>query len=115
MSPCYIQGASPCASTQPAPCGWCILNTSGVASGADAITVNAEVGKSEAAAAIQAILRAGRSAGLALRFDIPVAASEPSLGHIDAQRLLGTVPGVKDQDLAPEAFVAACALAGSYL
>jgi ribulose-phosphate 3-epimerase len=49
-----------------------------VASGADVITVHAEVGKSEVAAAIGGVLRAGRSAGLALRLDTPVAASEPS-------------------------------------
>jgi ribulose-phosphate 3-epimerase len=74
-----------------------------VACGADVITVHAEVGKSEAAAAIQAILRAGRSAGLALRLDTSVAASEPYLDRIDALLLLGTVPGLKGQDLAPEA------------
>jgi ribulose-phosphate 3-epimerase len=74
-----------------------------VAGGADVITIHAEVGKSEAAAAIQAILRAGRSAGLALRLDTPVAASEPYLDRIDALLLLGTVLGVKGQDLAPEA------------
>ena len=74
-----------------------------VASGADVITVHAEVGKSEAAAAIQAILRAGRSVGLALRLDTPVAASEPYLDRIDTLLLLGTVLGVKGQDLAPEA------------
>ena len=68
-----------------------------VGSGADVITVHAEVGKSEAAAAIQAILRARRSAGLALRLDTPVAASEPYLDRIR------------------NFFVAARALAGSYL
>jgi len=73
------------------------------ACGADVITVHAEVGKSEAAAAIQAILRAGRSAGLALRLDTPVAASEPYLDRIDALLLLGTVLGLKGQDPAPEA------------
>src|ERR1700683_4493165 len=40
-----------------------------VAGGADVITVHAEADESEAAAAIQAIGRAGRSAGLALRLD----------------------------------------------
>ncbi len=74
-----------------------------VASGADAITVHAEAGESEAAAAIQAIVRAGRSAGLALRLDTPVAASEPYLDRIDALLLLGTALGVKGEDLAPEA------------
>jgi len=74
-----------------------------VACGADVITVHAEAGKSEAAAAIQAILRAGRSAGLALRLDTPVAASEPYLDRIDALLLLGTVLGLKGQDPAPEA------------
>lgn len=74
-----------------------------VACGADVITVHPEVGESEAAAAIQAILGAGRSAGLALRLDTPVAAAEPYLDRIDALLLLGTVPGVKGQDLAPEA------------
>ena len=62
-----------------------------VACGADVITVHAEVGESEAAAAIQAILRAGRSAGLALRLDTPVAASAPYLDRVDALLLLGTV------------------------
>jgi ribulose-phosphate 3-epimerase len=66
-----------------------------VASGADVITIHAEVGKSEAAAAIQAILQAGRSAGLALRLNTPIAASEPYLDRIDALLLLGTVLGVK--------------------
>ena len=74
-----------------------------VASGADAITAHAEIGGPEAAAALQAILHAGRSAGLALRLDTPVAACEPYLDRIDSLLLLGTVPGVKGQDLAPEA------------
>jgi len=74
-----------------------------VASGADAITVHAEAGESEAEAAIQAIRRAGRSAGLALRLDTPVAASQPYLDCIDALLLLGTALGVKGQDPAPEA------------
>jgi ribulose-phosphate 3-epimerase len=74
-----------------------------VASGADVITVHAEAGKSEASAAIEAILRAGCLAGLALCLDTPVDASEPYLDHIDALLLLGTVPGVKGQDLVPEA------------
>ena len=74
-----------------------------VASGADVITVHAEIGESEAAAAIQFIRGEGRSAGLALRLDTPVAASEPYLDDIDALLLLGTVIGVKGQDLAPEA------------
>jgi ribulose-phosphate 3-epimerase len=74
-----------------------------VASGADLITVHAEVGRFEAEAAIQAVLRAGRSAGLALRLDTPVGASEPYLDSIDALLLLGTMPGVKGQDLAPQA------------
>ncbi|HEY2011903.1 MAG TPA: ribulose-phosphate 3-epimerase [Bryobacteraceae bacterium] len=73
------------------------------ASGADVITVHVETGEAEAAAAIQAIRRAGRSAGLALRLDTPVARSEPYLDRIDALLLLGTVPGLKGADLAPEA------------
>ena len=74
-----------------------------VSSGADAITIHAEVGESEVAAAIQTIRRAGRSAGLALRLDTPVAVSEPYLDRIDALLLLGTAIGVKGQNLAPEA------------
>ncbi|MDR3703375.1 MAG: ribulose-phosphate 3-epimerase [Candidatus Sulfopaludibacter sp.] len=74
-----------------------------VSSGADVITIHAEVGTSEVAAAIQAIRRAGRSAGLALRLDTPVAVSEPYLDRIDALLLLGTRIGIKGQDLAPEA------------
>jgi ribulose-phosphate 3-epimerase len=61
------------------------------------------VGEFEAAAAIQTIRRAGRSAGLALRLDTPVAVSEPYLDRIDALLLLGTAIGVKGQNLAPEA------------
>jgi ribulose-phosphate 3-epimerase len=86
-----------------------------VAGGADAITVHAEVGESEAAAAIQAIRRAGCAAGLALRLDTPVAESRPYLDRIDALLLLGTAPGVKGQDLAPEAcgrLVSASAILG---
>ena len=74
-----------------------------VASGADVITIHAETGQSEASAAIQAILGAGRSAGLALRLDTPIAAAEPYLDRIDTLLLLGTSPGVKGQDLAQEA------------
>jgi ribulose-phosphate 3-epimerase len=74
-----------------------------VASGADVITVHAEVGESEVAAAIETIHRAGRAAGLALRLDTPIAASEPYLDDIDSLLLLGTVPSEKGQDLAPEA------------
>ncbi|SPF53719.1 Ribulose-phosphate 3-epimerase [Candidatus Sulfopaludibacter sp. SbA4] len=74
-----------------------------IASGADAITVHAETGESEVEAAIQAIRRAGRSAGLALRLDTPVAAAQTYLDRIDALLLLGTELGVKGQDAAPEA------------
>ena len=74
-----------------------------VAGGADVITVHAETGRPEAEAAIEAILSAGRSAGLALRLDTPVGAAEPYLDRIDSLLLLGTAPGVKGQDLAPEA------------
>jgi ribulose-phosphate 3-epimerase len=74
-----------------------------VSSGADVITIHAEAGTSEVATALQAIRRAGLSAGLALRLDTPVAASEPYLESIDALLLLGTTIGVKGHDLAPEA------------
>jgi ribulose-phosphate 3-epimerase len=74
-----------------------------IASGADAITVHAELGECEAAAAIREIRRAGRSAGLALRLDTPLAACEPYLDGIDSLLLLGTALGVKGHDLAPEA------------
>ena len=74
-----------------------------VASGADVITVHAEAGQPETEAAIEAVLRAGRSAGLALRLDTPVVVAEPYLDRIDALLLLGTALGVKGQDLAPEA------------
>jgi ribulose-phosphate 3-epimerase len=74
-----------------------------VASGADMVTIHAEVGTGEADAAIQAIIGMGRSAGLALRLETPVAACEPYLGRIDSLLLLGTALGVKGQELAPEA------------
>ncbi len=74
-----------------------------VDAGADGITVHVEVGESETEAALQAIRRAGRSAGLALRLETPVAACQPYLDRIDALLLLGTALGVKGQGLAPEA------------
>jgi ribulose-phosphate 3-epimerase len=74
-----------------------------LASGADLITVHAEVGDSEAGAAIDAIRRPGRSAGLALRLDTPLTLALPYLHRIDALLLLGTELGVKGQPLAPEA------------
>jgi ribulose-phosphate 3-epimerase len=73
------------------------------AGGADSITVHAEVGETEAGAAIEAIRGAGCSAGVALRLDTPVAACRPFVDRIDALLLLGTALGVKGQDLAPEA------------
>jgi pentose-5-phosphate-3-epimerase len=42
------------------------------AAGADLITIHAERGESEAGAAIEAVLGAGCSAGLALPLDIPL-------------------------------------------
>ncbi len=74
-----------------------------VAGGADVISVHAEVGEAEAMAAIEAITRAGRSAGLALRSDTPIAASQPYLDRIGSLLLLGTELGVKGADLAPQA------------
>ena len=74
-----------------------------VDAGADAITVHAEVGESEADAGIEAIRRAGRLAGLALRLDTPVAACQRYLDRVDVLLLLGTELGVKGRDLAPEA------------
>ena len=75
-----------------------------VAGGADVITVHLEAGESEAQAAIRAIRGAGRSAGLALRPDTPVAACLPYLDRIDALLLLGTAPGIKGVDPAPDAY-----------
>ena len=74
-----------------------------VSSGADMISVHAEAGEREVAESIEAIRRADRSAGLALRLDTPAAVCEPYLGRIDALLLLGTEIGVKGQELAPEA------------
>jgi ribulose-phosphate 3-epimerase len=73
------------------------------ASGADAITIHPEIGRTEATAAIEAILRWGLSPGLALCLETPVAISEPYFDRIDSLLLLGTAVGVKGQDLAPEA------------
>lgn len=74
-----------------------------IACGADVITVHAELAESEVTAAIHAIRRAGRPAGIALRLETPVAASQPYFEEIEALLLLGTALGVKGQDLAPEA------------
>ena len=69
--------------------------------GADVVTVHVE--SAEAGAAIEAVRRAGRRAGLALRPDTTVADSLPYLDSIDTLLLLGTMPGVKGQDLLPSA------------
>lgn len=82
-----------------------------IASGADVITVHAEVGSAEAEAAIEAVLRAGRFAGLALRPETPVADAQPYFESIDALLLLGTMPGVKGQDLLPNACDRLCSAA----
>jgi ribulose-phosphate 3-epimerase len=74
-----------------------------VAAGADTISVHLESGEGEASAAIEAIRCAGRSAGLALRLATPVAAVQPYLSRIECLLLLGTEPGVKGQEPAPEA------------
>ena len=54
-------------------------------------------------ATIEAIRGAGRSAGLALRLETPVAAVQPYVSRIECLLLLGTEPGVKGCDLAPQA------------
>jgi ribulose-phosphate 3-epimerase len=74
-----------------------------VAAGADVITLHVETGEPEANAAIELICRAGRVAGVALKLDTPVDAAAPYLDRVDVLLLLGTRPGVKGQDLAPEA------------
>lgn len=86
-----------------------------LAAGADRITVHEEVGAVELESALEAIRRAGRAAGLALLLETPVAAARPYLERIDSLLLLGTRPGIKGQDLAPEAparMAAAAALLG---
>ena len=74
-----------------------------LAAGADRITVHAEAGERETESAIEAVRRSGRSAGLALRLETPVAAAQPYVEEIDSLLLLGTAPGIKGQDLALEA------------
>jgi ribulose-phosphate 3-epimerase len=83
--------------------------------GADLVTVHVE--SAEAGAAIEAIRRAGKSAGLALRPDTAVAEALPYLESIDTLLLLGTMPGVKGQDLLPSAcerMIQAAALRGKH-
>jgi ribulose-phosphate 3-epimerase len=74
-----------------------------VDAGADLITIHAELGEQKAGAAIEMILQAGVSAGIALRLDTPVAASTPYLRAIETLLLLGTEVGVKGRDLDPQA------------
>lgn len=74
-----------------------------VDAGADLITIHAELGERKVGAAIERILQAGISAGIALRLDSPVRASVPYLASIDALLLLGTEVGVKGRDLHPDA------------
>lgn len=74
-----------------------------LAGGANWITVHVEVGPSEADAAIEAIVRGGAAAGLALCLETPVEEAKPYLDRIDSLLLLGTALGVKGCDLAPGA------------
>ena len=88
-----------------------------VASGADVITVHQEVGDAETASAIEMIRCADRSAGLALHPDTPMTTPEPYRDSIDSLLLLGTVPGVKGQDLLPGAcdrMASAASMLGKY-
>ena len=63
--------------------------------GADLITIHAELGEQKAGAAIEMILRAGISAGIALRIDSPVRASFPFLESIDALLLLRSAKSLR--------------------
>lgn len=74
-----------------------------VEAGADVITIHAELSEKKAGDALEMILRAGISAGIALRLDSPVKMAFPYLQSIGALLLLGTEVGVKGRDLHPEA------------
>jgi ribulose-phosphate 3-epimerase len=74
-----------------------------VAAGADLVTVHCETGRLEVCEAISRIQTKGRVAGVAVRLETPVSAVEPYLQQVSAVLLLGTQPGVKGRELAPEA------------
>src|SRR5713101_4254377 len=74
-----------------------------VSAGADLITVHCEVREPEVRKAVSQIRAFGCAAGVAVRLDTSTSAVEPYLDRISAIVVLGTDPGVKGKDLAPNA------------
>jgi len=74
-----------------------------LAAGADLVTVHVEVAETEVRAALERTRTAGCCCGIALKLETPVEAAVPFLDAIDAVLLLGTVMGIKGQELAPVA------------
>ncbi len=74
-----------------------------VAAGADAITVHAETGAAEAGRAIDLILGAGRSAGVALCPETSISEAAAWAAHVAMFVLLATRPGIKGVEPAPDA------------
>ncbi|HEV2449778.1 MAG TPA: ribulose-phosphate 3-epimerase [Thermoplasmata archaeon] len=70
--------------------------------GGDTLVVHYEATR-EPAALMSAIRGLGAEAGLALRPDTPVEASEPLLGDIDQLMVMGVHPGFSGQKFLPEA------------
>ena len=73
-----------------------------VAAGADLITIHAELGPA-VPAILQKIRDSHTKAGLALKVETPLDIVQPYLDQIDVLILMGTLLGVKGQDLSPVA------------
>jgi ribulose-phosphate 3-epimerase len=73
------------------------------ASGADVLTIHAELGEAEVERSLAQIRDLGREAGIALLLETPVATVLPYLEDIALVLLLDTKAGVKAVDLAPGA------------
>ena len=83
-----------------------------VEAGADLISVHCETGRLDVRETISRICAHDCAAGLALRLETPVSAVEPYLQQVSSVLLLGTMPGVKGRELAPDACGRIRALAG---
>jgi ribulose-phosphate 3-epimerase len=83
-----------------------------VEAGADLITVHCETGRLDVREAISRICTYDCAAGVALRLETPVSAIEPYLQQVSSVLLLGTMPGVKGRELAPEGCSRIRSLAG---
>lgn len=73
-------------------------------SGANLVTVHAELEQETVRSSLAQIREAGCSCGIALQLETPLTAAVPFLDAVDTILLLGTAIGKKGQELAPAAY-----------